>query len=256
MNPSKHTTVLDSSDSGLPLYQQVKRYILKKIGNGEWQAGMKIHSELELVATTGFSRMTINRALRELTAEGRLIRHQGQGTFVAEKKPQSALLEIHSIAHEISARGGDHSCDVHLLQEEKARPELAQAMGLEPYATVFHSVIVHKDADVPIQVSSRFINPLVAPEYLQQDFTSITPNEYLLELSPISAVEHVIEALIPEVWIRELLQINSAEPCLALYRKTWIKEVIATNSTFYYPGSRHTLGSRFIPASSGIIQVS
>jgi GntR family histidine utilization transcriptional repressor len=109
---------------------------------------------------------------------------------------------------------------------------------------------------VPIQLSSRFINPIIAPDYLQQDFTRITPNEYLLSLAPISSVEHVVEALIPEVWIRELLQINSAEPCLALSRRTWVDGIIATSSTFYYPGSRYSLGSRFTPATAGTIQVS
>lgn len=256
MNSAESNRVPGMSTTSRPLYQQVKEYILQKINRGEWQAGGKIDSEAELVASTGFSRMTINRALRELTAEGRLTRIQGRGTYVAEKKPQSALLEIHSIAREIREKGGVYSCDIHLLQEEKARPDLAFAMCLAPYATVFHSVIVHKDKGVPIQLSSRFINPAVAPEYLQQDFTTITPNEYLLSLAPITAVEHVVEALIPEVWIRDLLLINGAEPCLALYRKTWVNEIIATHSTFYYPGSRYTLGSRYTPITAGSIQVS
>ncbi|KHG49472.1 histidine utilization repressor domain protein [Enterobacter hormaechei subsp. xiangfangensis] len=47
------------------------------------------------------ARMTINRALRELTDEGLLVRLQGVGTFVAEPKGQSALFEIRSIADEI-----------------------------------------------------------------------------------------------------------------------------------------------------------
>ncbi len=200
--------------------------------------------------------MTVNRALRELTAEGTLIRSQGRGTFIADSKPQSALLEIHSIAKEIRERGGKYSCEVHLLQEEKARPDLASTMNLAPYTTVYHSVIIHKDNEVPIQVSSRYINPVIAPDYLDQDFTRITPNEYLLNLAPISSVEHVVEALIPEAWIRELLQINNSEPCLALNRKTWVGEIIATYSTFYYPGSRYTLGSRFTPQAAGNIQVS
>lgn len=217
---------------------------------------MKIDSEAELVAATGVSRMTVNRALRELTADGRLIRRQGLGTFVAEKKPQSALLEINSIAREIEARGGNYSCSVHLLQEEKARPELAAEMELQPYASVYHSVLIHKDNDIPLQLSSRFINPAFAPDYLKQDFTRITPNEYLLSLAPITAVEHVVEALIPEPWVRDLLEINSAEPCLALYRKTWVGDLIVTYSVFYSPGSRYTLGSRFVPQSGGVIEVS
>lgn len=252
----KKTRSLKIALQDTPRYQQVKDYIIDRINSGAWRPGMKIDSEAELVAVTGVSRMTANRALRELTAEGRLTRIQGSGTFVAEQKPQSALFEIHSIAKEIRERGGKYSCEVHSLQEEKARPQLAKAMLLAPYTTVYHSVIVHKDNGVPIQLSSRFINPTIAPDYLKQDFTRLTPNEYLLSLAPITSVEHVIEALIAEPWIRNLLEINSAEPCLALHRKTWVGEVIATCSTFYYPGSRYTLGGRFTPPSAGSIGIS
>jgi GntR family histidine utilization transcriptional repressor len=45
--------------------------------------------------------MTINRALRELTDEGLLVRLQGVGTFVAEPKGQSALFEVRSIAEKL-----------------------------------------------------------------------------------------------------------------------------------------------------------
>lgn len=239
-----------------PLYKQVKLHILERIDNNSWQPGMKIDSEAELVATTGASRMTVNRALRELSAEGRLTRKQGLGTFVAEKKSRAALLEIKSIAREIHENGGDYSCSIHLLQEEKARPELASLLGLDPYEPVFHSVIVHKDGGTPIQLGSRFINPSIAPDYLSQDFTRTTPSDYLLQLAPVSAVEHEVEALIPEAWIRELLQTNNHEPCLALYRKTWVGDVIATYSIFYYPGSRYTLGSRFTPSGASSINIS
>ncbi len=232
-----------------PLYRQVKEFISDKIDSGELATGMRIPSETELVTTLNVSRMTVNRALRELSDEGRIRRVQGRGTFVAERKPQSPLLEIRSIAEEIRARGGRHSCTVHVLQEEKASPQLAAAMQLAPYSTVYYSVIVHKDNDVPIQVGCRYINPAVAPHYLEQDFTRCTASEYLLSVAPVSSIEHVVEALIPDRWIRDLLQVNSAEPCLALHRKTWVGEQVATFSTFYYPGSRYTLGGRFHPSS-------
>ena len=238
-----------------PLYQQVKEYILEKINSGMLQTGMQIESEAELVSALGFSRMTVNRALRELTAEGRLTRIQGRGTFVAEKKVQSSLLEIHAIDKEIRARGGTYSCTVHLLQEEKAKPSIAASMGLAPYSQVFHSIIVHKDNDVPIQLGCRYINPQVAPHFLEQDFTKCTVSDYLLSLAPVSAVEHVVEALIPDSWIRDLLGINGSEPCLALYRKTWVDDKIATHSSFYYPGSRYTLGGKFVPSSVGSIGI-
>ena len=238
-----------------PLYQKVRDYILQRINNGTLLPGMRIESEAELVTALKVSRMTANRALRELTAEGRLHRRQGRGTFVAAMKPQAALLEIRSIADEIRARGGDYSCAVHLLQEEKASPTLATVMGLAPYALVFHSIIVHKKNQVPLQLACRYVLPEIAPDFLKQDFTQVTVSAYLLGIAPVTAIEHVVEALIPEPWIRDLLQINGSEPCLALHRKTWVGEKIATSSIFYSPGSRYTFGGKFTPASPGSIGV-
>ena len=241
--------------NGVPLYQQIKDQILEGIRAGSLKPGMKIESEVDLVKKLNVSRMTVNRALRELTAEGRLTRIQGSGTFIAQIKPQSALLEIRSIADEIKERGGGYSCDVHLLQEEKARPSIALKMGLKPYASVYHSIIVHKDKGIPIQLVYRFVNPVFAPDYLEQDFTKVSVADYLLNQVTPTMVEHVVEALIPEPWIRDLLEINASEPCLALYRKTCVGEKIATISTFYSPGSRYALGGRFTPSTHGGISV-
>ncbi len=231
-----------------PLYQQVKDYIEDRIKSGKWPPEARIPSENELVRTLGVSRMTINRALRELSEAGLLIRLQGVGTYVAPRKPVSALLEIRSIADEIRQAGGRHDSTVHLLREEKASPALAAGMELPPGSRVFHAVLVHSDGGVPIQLADRYVNPAVAPDFLKQDFTRITPNEYLVSVSPATEVEHVIEAVLPDQRTRRLLAINRHEPCLVLHRKTWIGKTVATSSRFFYPGSRYRLGGRFKPA--------
>src|SRR5690606_38140786 len=96
----------------LALYEQVKDHISRKIQNGSWRPGQRLPSEHELVAQFGISRMTANRALRELVAEGRVVRIAGVGSFVAESKPQSTLLHIANIASEIRARGHDHGFEL------------------------------------------------------------------------------------------------------------------------------------------------
>ncbi len=253
MKANRYGNTTGERESQFPLYQQVKRYIILKLQRGELQDGEKIESENTLVKKLKVSRMTVNRALRELAAEGKLIRVQGVGTFVAKEKPQSPLFEIQPIDQEIRDGGGKYSCDVYHLQEEKAKPELATIMGLAPYGSVYHSIIIHKSTGEPFQLADRFVNPAIAGDYLEQDFTRITPSEYLLSLFPVSEVEHVIESLIPDAWIRNLLQINAAEPCLLLHRKTWVGEKIATYSNFYYPGSRHRIGGRFKTGKGGCI---
>lgn len=65
------------SDRPAPIYQRVKQAIVSQISEGVWQPNQRVPSESELVNELGVSRMTINRALRELTSEGYLMRMQG-----------------------------------------------------------------------------------------------------------------------------------------------------------------------------------
>lgn len=230
-----------------PLYLQVRHYIQDRIRSGSWKPDTKIPSENKLVELLGISRMTINRALRELTSEGHLLRIQGVGTFVAKQKPQTGFMEIKSIAQEIEERGGQHSCDIRLLQEETVSPELAEEMGLAPGDRVYHSLLIHRDRGMAVQVAERYVNPVVAPDYLRQDYTAITPSEYLLSMTPVTEVEHIIEAVMPDASMQKLLEIKRNEPCLVLYRKTWSHERVATRNRFIYAATRHRIGGRFKP---------
>ncbi len=69
----------------IPAYQQIKEAILDNIHSGLWQAGQAIPPELTLAEQFGVSRMTVNRALKELSEERVLERRQGSGTFVAQQ---------------------------------------------------------------------------------------------------------------------------------------------------------------------------
>lgn len=228
-----------------PLYQEVKAHVLDRMQREAWPPHYRVPSENALVARLGVSRMTVNRALRELSAEGRLYRLQGVGTFVAAQKPDAAFLTVRSIADEIRSRGGIHRSEVLLLQEEAAPDAIADVMGLPREARVFHAVLVHMDHGVPVQYAERFVNPAVAPDFLKQDFDRITPSEYLLSVAPVTEAEHVVEASRCEPRIRRLLQMPEDEPCLVLYRTTWVVSAVATRNRFVYPGSRFRIGSRF-----------
>jgi len=240
-------SILDGSSVPLPLYQKVKDSILERITAGALQPGARIPSEHEIVAAQGVSRMTVNRALRELTDAGILVRVQGVGTFVADRKPQSALVEIKSIADEIAARGGRHEAEIRVLRAELAPVALAELLGILDGSRVFHSVIVHRENGVPIQLEDRYVNPAVALDYLSQDFTRVTPSEYLLSIAALTEIEHVIEAMHPDRALCRLLKIEAGEPCLVLRRRTWSGVHVATVARFIHPGSRYRLGSRFRP---------
>ncbi|CAE7801090.1 hutC [Symbiodinium microadriaticum] len=229
-----------------PLYQQVKDYIVGRILAGDWAEGARVPSENELTREQGVSRMTVHRALRELTAEGWLERVQGAGTFVAAAaKPQSEVLAIRNIAEEIASRGHSHAAEVCLLRREKARALEARLLGLERGATLFHSIIVHRENGLPIQLEDRYVNPAAAPDYMAQDFTAITPHHYLMEAAPLSEAEHVVMAVAPSKEERRLLEIAAGTPCLLLRRHTWSRGLPVTWARLLHPGDRYRLGGRF-----------
>lgn len=236
----------DREEAGrVPAFLHIKNYLLEQIQAGHWKEGDAIPSEQALAKQFGVSRMTVNRAVRELTDEQILSRIQGSGTYVAQHKYQATLVEIKSIAEEVRARGHRHYSELHLLERSKASEELAHRFGAPPGHPLFHSLIVHFENDIPIQVEDRWVNPSVAPDYMQQDFSTITPNEYLMSAAPLQGVNYSIEACLPPREIADMLQIQRKEPCLVLKRRTLSKGEVASVVTMWHPGNRYQFAGSF-----------
>ncbi len=233
--------------SSQPLYLQVKRHILDNIGSGKWGAAARVPSENDIVRSFGVSRMTANRALRELRDEGVLVRVAGVGSFVADRHAHAHPLEIRGIADEIRERGHVHRAQVVAIELIRAAAELAEDFGIAPRSELYCSLIVHFENDRPIQLEDRYVLPKLAPDYLQMDFSRTTPHDYLIRVAPLQEAEHLLRAEMPDERTRKLLAMSRDEPCLVVIRRTWTAGQIASVARLYYPGSRYQLSGRFRP---------
>ena len=236
-----------------PLYAKVKDHILVNIRSGAWAPGARVPSENELVESFGISRMTANRALRELNAEGFVDRVPGVGTFVREPPARTSLLELRNIAEEIEQRGHRHSSRVTSRKEATASPALAEEFETRALDRLFHIVIVHEENGVPVQLEDRYVNAAAVPDFLMQDFTVMTPTAYLLAAMPVDELEHTVEAALPSLEQQRLLNIDPLEPCLALHRRSWSRGRVVTVATLTYPASRYALYSRYKTSANGSI---
>ena len=72
--------------SAVPLYQQVMDDLKGEIARGVYAVGSRIPSEMELAKSYGVGRITVRRAIEELSRAGYLNRQQGRGTFVCAPK--------------------------------------------------------------------------------------------------------------------------------------------------------------------------
>ena len=232
----------------VPPYLAIKRSIGEGIVRGRWRVGQLLPSEHELCRDFRVSRMTVNRAMRELAAENLVRRVPGVGTFVAEPMAQSLLVEIRNIAAEIAARGHRHEARVLVLERVPSPDAAPPGFTTEEGAGLFHSAIVHHEDGLPIQYEDKLVDPALAPDYLRQDFTKTTPTEYLSRVAPLREVEHVVQAVHAPAEIAVQLAMPTNMPCLLVVRRTWSGERLATLSHLYHPGNSFRLTGRFSPA--------
>lgn len=234
-----------AKDEAVPAYEQVKTWVRQHIASGEWRPGDAVPSEAALMGQFAISRMTANRALRELAAEGLVTRQQGSGTRVAQLHRISSRLVIRDIHEEVAERGHVHTTRVLLAEEERATPELAEALGLRKGARIFHTVLVHAENGVPIQYEDRYVNPAAAPDYLNTDFTRVSPTLHLLEHAPLTEASYCIEACLPTAEEARELGMRRSEPCLSMKRRTVSGANVASVARLVYPGTRYSIAGQF-----------
>jgi len=229
----------------LPAYERVKAYVKVQITRGVWRPGDPVPSESALQQQFGVSRMTINRAVKELAVEGLVTRVRGSGTVVAQLHRISSTLAVRDIHDEILERGHVHSTRVLTVETVRADAVLALQLKLRSGARVFHAVLLHLEDGVPIQFEDRHVNPAAAPYFLAVDFTQTTPTHYLLEQAPLTEASYSIEAALPSAREAKCLAIKRSEPCLVMTRCTVSGIHVASLARLVYPGLRYRFSGKF-----------
>ncbi len=234
--------MINTDNSIAPLYQKVKDHILKKMERGDLVPKSRVPSENELVAALKVSRMTANRALKELAAEGMLVRVAGVGTFVAEAQTKGHLVEVRNIAEEVRERGHSYSNIVVTHESVPLTSVIAAAMELSnSIKSVYHTTIVHQEDGKMLQVEDRYVNAQAVPEYIQIDLKQTTPAAYLLANVPLHKVEHTVRAAMPSKTIKKLLQMDDNVPCLILDRRTWSSGNLISVAHLYHSAQSFSL---------------
>ncbi len=229
--------------SATPRYIRIREHLRRLMDSGRLQPGDRIPTEAELCDQFGVSRMTVNKAVRDLVREGRLVRRARAGTFVCTPRAELPLHDIRNIADEVRQRGHTYRGEVLLLQATRADRALAEALMVPQGTPLFHSRIVHRENDIPIQLEDRHVLAECVPGYLEQDFSRDTPNAFLTRWCPAQAVEHRVEAVLASEEQRRWLEMEPGEPCLRVLRRTWADDRLMSYAELLHPGSRYSLHS-------------
>jgi GntR family transcriptional regulator len=144
-----------------PRYYQVKQEILASIA--ELCPGTSLAPERDLAERYATSRTTIRQALAELVTEGRLTRHQGRGTFVADPKVVQTL-QLTSYSHDVRSSGHVSALRILATNTLEADSELSWRLGVEVGEPVQRLELLRFADATPMAVEGLHVNPKRFPE--------------------------------------------------------------------------------------------
>ncbi len=246
-------TTIDDWQSHLQLdgqgavYEQIKRVLGQQITSGNWSTGERVPGEEELAKHFGTARMTVHRALRELTDSGHIVRRRRAGSFVAAPPAPSAVLEIADMAKVIPMRGQRYRYECLTNETRSAPDEIAQRLDIAEGDPAQYVVCRHMANSEAVELEERWINLDLMPQAAEQNFRTRSPGAWLMSVAGWTEAEHTISAVSADAQTAEKLGIEDGAACLVLERRTFQDDRVVTFARLTHPGNRHRFTERFKP---------
>ncbi len=157
------------SDSASPLYRQLMQRIRADIASGVYPVHSRIPSEAELGETYKVSRVTVRKALAELTQDGLLRRMQGKGTYVCAPRLRSSLRDVTSFQEACRMMGRSAGARVISSQTVHVDEDQKEVLGLSGDEAVEIVRLRTADGDPVMLEVNRF--PMKYAGLLREDLT-------------------------------------------------------------------------------------
>jgi GntR family histidine utilization transcriptional repressor len=229
------------------LHDRIRAELEAKILSGIWRPGHRIPFEHELTAQFGCARMTVSKAIASLVDAGLIVRRRRVGSFVAQPRIQSVILDIPDIQADVTARGELYG--LKLLSCVRRKPARGQPdeMLLAGGGDLLAVRCLHLADGRPFALEDRLISLAAVPDAEHADFAVTPPGTWLLDHVPWTEAEHRITAINADAVTADLLSIAHSAACLVIERRTWRGEQHITHVRQIFPGAAYDLVARFTP---------
>jgi GntR family transcriptional regulator len=233
--------LLDST-SPIPLYYQLKQFIIDQITSGALKAGDRVPSEAEIGEQFKVSRTTVRQAYSELVNLGFLTRMHGKGTFVSLPRIQQRLTSLTSFSQDMRARSQHPGARILRFETIPAPGNVATPLQI----TVGKPVIILRRLrladDTPIAVETSYLVHDLCSGILNEDLENQSLYEMLsqkYQVIPTRALQ-ALEATSSPAEEARLLQIRKGGPVLHIQRTTFNQNGVPFEQVeSYYRGDRY-----------------
>ena len=205
-------------------YEEIEQYILNLIAEQNLKPGNKIPTEIELCRQSGYSRMTINKALNHLADAGQIVRTRGKGSFVASPSVHKQISQFSSFTDDmrsIGLKAGSKLLSYSVIHSIE-NPLVQEKLQLEDDDLIHDFIRLRTGNETPIAISHTWISekfvPMIPPAQLEHSLVIYLKEQYSIKPEH---VEVTFSAKTPTAEQKKLLQLNRQEALLLSAHTTY-----------------------------------
>ncbi|WP_223694055.1 GntR family transcriptional regulator [Leifsonia poae] len=197
-------------------YQYVYDLVVSLIEEQGLSEGDQLPSTAELAELAGVSVISVRRALDELAHSGKIVRHQGVGTFVAPQRLVSEPSRPGALLETLKGQAGEVALDTELMSMLVGIPSAkhAAALGIDAGQPVWEICRLRRLGSTP-KVLEKAVLPLSLVPSLDESRLADGDSLYgfLAERYGFTDdfVEQAFEVDQPNSWEREHLRLTAKE---------------------------------------------
>lgn len=221
------------------LYLQLTRILLNQITSGQWKTGRQIPTESELCQAYGVSKITVRQAIKNLVADGYLMKIQGKGTFVRKSVQASGFAMKTRFTEDMFGK------EVQVEREVLIRdvlPGKGTTLGYLKTSDDIYRIVSQRVVEgEPISLDESYIPAAILPEALDLDFTNRSLLSMLQERGTVTIykiVQTVEIADVPTEFATKL-RVKEGTPVLVVHRLFFGRDDTPVSYTRFLGRSDH-----------------
>lgn len=210
----------------VPLYYQLKQFMIEQIEKGVLAEGDPVPSEEELCTILNVSRATIRQAFSELVNEGRLRRQKAKGTFIAKPRIQGSFFQtLSSFNAEMEAKGLVPSTKVMEIRVTKNQ-EIAEKLALRPATPIIYIKRLRCANDQPMVFVETYLSFEKYARLLDEDLEKDSLYKLLEKKynTPVYKASRILHVELATGALARLLEIENGSPIYTVSTASYTKD--------------------------------
>lgn len=201
-------------ESNKPLYLQLEAAIKHDIYNQKYKPGEKLPTEVELGEIYGVSKITVRKAMENLTNDSLVERIRGKGTFVSQKKEKIHLGKNTGFNDSFLSNG--HSTKYKILNAKyiKADSLLSEKLQISLNNPVIYIERLVWEDLIPVGIDKLYVSESLYPDIISRLSSDRSLYQTLKEEYDVNSRNSTLEinGIVADIENSELLQCAIGDP--------------------------------------------